>query len=217
LLVCAIDGTIMTVADSPANLGLFSKGAAARRAGPVIRCCAWWPCLPAAPVASSTRRSARLVSARPRHNLTYAAPDASEQALADVVVQANLAELVDRLPHGLDTEVGERGILLSGGERQRVAIARALLSRPLLLLLDEPTAHLDAANEDALAQVIRQIAGSGTVLTIAHRISTVRAADQILVVVGGRIVASGCHDELLATSAPYRAIANSANGRRSID
>jgi ATP-binding cassette subfamily B protein len=107
---------------------------------------------------------------------------------------------VNRLPDGLNTEVGEHGSLLSAGESQRVAIARALLPDPRLLLLDEPTSQLDAMNEASLADVVRSLAGACVVLTITHRISTVRSADLIVVVDKGRVVAQGTHDSLLRSS-----------------
>ncbi|MQY03224.1 ABC transporter ATP-binding protein [Actinomadura macrotermitis] len=141
-----------------------------------------------------------------RENLTYAAPEAGPEELARVVELAHLTELLSRLPHGLDTDAGEHGMALSGGERQRIAIARSLLARPELLLLDEPTAHLDAASEEALRRSIRETAGECALLVIAHRMSTIRAADLVLVLDEGRIVATGGHDELLDTSDRYRAL-----------
>jgi ABC-type multidrug transport system fused ATPase/permease subunit len=123
-----------------------------------------------------------------RENLCYANPDASDADLRRVVALASLSDLVSRLPAGLDTQVGEHGVLLSGGERQRIAIARALLTRPSLLLLDEPTSALDAANEAALARAIEGARSECAVLVITHRESTLRAADGVVVLDGGRVV-----------------------------
>jgi ABC-type multidrug transport system fused ATPase/permease subunit len=142
-----------------------------------------------------------------RENLLYAAPEASDEALADVIEEARLAEMLLRLPDGLDTEVGDRGATLSGGERQRIAIARALLRRPDLLLLDEATAQLDAANEHALRETIERAARRCAVLVIAHRLSTVVAAHQIIVLEHGRVRAIGSHVELIGSDSLYRELA----------
>ncbi|MGP3980307.1 ABC transporter ATP-binding protein [Streptomyces sp. KR80] len=139
-----------------------------------------------------------------RDNLLYAAPDADQEELHRALELANLTELVARLPDGLETDVGEHGVLVSGGERQRVAIARALLTRPELLLLDEPTSQLDPISEAALRRSIRQISTECTLLVIAHRFSTIRDADLIIVLEGGEVVARGNHGELMDTSAHYR-------------
>jgi ABC-type multidrug transport system fused ATPase/permease subunit len=142
-----------------------------------------------------------------RENLTYSAPQASEQELHRVIQLANVTELLDRLPEGLDTKVGEHGTLLSGGERQRVAIARCLLTRPSLVLLDEPTSQLDPINEQALAYAFRQMSQECTLLVIAHRFSTVRAADHVIVLDDGRVAAAGNHKLLSRTNKYYRTLA----------
>ncbi|RSM80695.1 ABC transporter ATP-binding protein [Kibdelosporangium aridum] len=142
-------------------------------------------------------------------NLRYAAPDATDDDLAEVLQATRLTDLVERLPDGLNTMVGTRGVALSGGERQRLAIARALLRRPQVLLMDEATSQLDARNEVALREAIDQAAERCTVLLIAHRLSTVVSADQIVVLERGRVVATGTHDQLIEASPLYRELAAS--------
>ncbi|WP_438296365.1 ABC transporter ATP-binding protein [Streptomyces sp. HUAS TT7] len=141
-------------------------------------------------------------------NITYAMPGADPAEVRGVLRLANLTDVVDRLPGGLSCVLGERGTTLSGGERQRIALARALLTRPSLLLLDEPTSHLDAINEAALSQVMRDIARRCALLVIAHRLSTVQNADRIYVLDAGRVIAAGTHEELLDRSATYRELAD---------
>lgn len=142
-----------------------------------------------------------------RDNLLLASPDATDERLLDVLGRVNLREVVDRSPEGLDAVVGERGVRLSGGERQRLAIARALLAAPALLLLDESTSSLDGRNEAQLQAAIDEVAAGRTLLVIAHRLSTVVGADQIVVLDQGRVVATGTHHELLAASPLYRELA----------
>ncbi|WP_131767049.1 ABC transporter ATP-binding protein [Candidatus Protofrankia californiensis] len=144
-----------------------------------------------------------------RDNIAYAVPDATEDELRWVVGTAGLAELVARMPNKLDTEVGDHGVQLSGGERQRVAIARALLARPAVLLMDEPTSQMDSLNERALTRAMREISATSALLVIAHRISTVRAADRIIVLDKGEVVATGRHEELVRMSPLYQRLASS--------
>jgi ABC-type multidrug transport system fused ATPase/permease subunit len=139
-----------------------------------------------------------------RQNLLYASPGASEEELEEVIDLANLRAFVEKLPGGLDAEVGDGGTLLSGGERQRIALARMLLCKPRLLLLDEVTSQLDAENERALKETVRRVSRRCAVLVISHRLSTVVGADKILLLDGGRISAEGTHEELLEDCPHYK-------------
>jgi ABC-type multidrug transport system fused ATPase/permease subunit len=138
-----------------------------------------------------------------RSNLRLARSEATEEELWDVLRRARLADLVRALPDGLDTVVGERGYRLSGGERQRLTIARVLLARPQVVILDEATAHLDSTSEAAVQAALREALSGRTAVVIAHRLSTVRAADVILVIEAGQIVERGSHAELLAAGGRY--------------
>jgi ATP-binding cassette subfamily B protein len=138
-----------------------------------------------------------------RANLRYARPDATEAELWEALAAAQLKTLVESLPDGLDTVVGERGYRLSGGERQRLAIARLLLKAPPIVVLDEATAHLDSESEVAVQQALDMAMQGRTSVVIAHRLSTVRNADLIIVVDQGRIVQRGRHEELLVEGGLY--------------
>jgi ATP-binding cassette subfamily C protein len=143
-----------------------------------------------------------------RANLLWAKPDATDADLEEALRAADALEVVRRLPRGLDTPVGDRGATLSGGERQRIALARALVRRPALLVLDEATSHLDAESEERIRQAIESLRGLMTILVVAHRLGTVRRADRIHVMEGGRIVESDGWEGLLARpGGRFRALA----------
>jgi ABC-type multidrug transport system fused ATPase/permease subunit len=148
-----------------------------------------------------------LFSAPLGENIAYARPDATEEEIRRAAERAGLAELLDELPEGLDTLVGERGLTLSGGQRQRVAIARALLAEPRILILDDATSSVDATTESRIKSALAEVMEGRTTFVIAHRLSTIALADEVIVLEDGEIAARGTHDELLETSPLYREIA----------
>jgi ATP-binding cassette subfamily B protein len=137
------------------------------------------------------------------YNILYGRPDAPREAVIDAARAAHIHDFVERLPDGYETRVGERGLKLSGGEKQRVAIARAILKSPRVLIFDEATSALDSATEQGIQDELARVARGHTTLVIAHRLSTVMDADEILVLEGGRIVERGTHRHLLEEDGAY--------------
>jgi ATP-binding cassette subfamily B protein len=140
-------------------------------------------------------------------NIAYARPDATEQEIVAAAERAGLGELLEELPQGLETMVGERGLTLSGGQRQRVAIARALVAQPRILILDDATSSVDASTENRIKSALGEVMTGRTTFVIAHRLSTIALADEVVVLEAGEIVARGTHAELLESSPLYREIA----------
>jgi ATP-binding cassette subfamily B protein len=148
-----------------------------------------------------------LLYATVRENLRYAQPDASDAEIEEAARAAQIHDLIAGLPDGYDTMVGSRGYRFSGGEKQRLAIARTLLRDPRVLVLDEATSALDNETERAVQEAFDSLARGRTTITIAHRLSTVRNADQIAVLDHGRVIEAGTHASLLADRGRYAALA----------
>jgi ATP-binding cassette subfamily B protein len=148
-----------------------------------------------------------LFSAPLRDNIAYARPEASDEQVVAAAVRAGLQGVIDELPDGLDTLVGERGHTLSGGQRQRVAIARALLAEPRILILDDATSSVDATTESQIKAALAEVMKGRTTFVIAHRLSTIALADEVVVLEEGRVAARGTHEQLLRESELYREIA----------
>ena len=136
-------------------------------------------------------------------NISYAKPDATEDELRDAARRAQLLDFIESLPDGWDTRVGERGLKLSGGEKQRVGIARVILANPAILVLDEATSALDSATEAAVQEALDEASKGRTTLMVAHRLSTVQNADEIVVLKAGKVIERGTHEALLAAKGEY--------------
>ena len=138
------------------------------------------------------------------YNIRYGRPDATEQEIIDAATAANAHDFIQQLPDGYNSFLGEQGVRLSGGQRQRIAIARAILKNPTLLLLDEATSALDSESEFRVQQALENLMKGRTTIIIAHRLATIRNADQIAVLDQGELAALGSHEELLSSSSLYK-------------
>jgi subfamily B ATP-binding cassette protein MsbA len=144
-----------------------------------------------------------LFNASVRENIAYARPEATEEEIVEAAKGANAYEFIQLLPDGLETQIGDRGVILSGGQRQRISIARALLQNPEILILDEATSSLDTVSERYVQAAIEKLSCDRTTLVIAHRLSTVQKANKIAVIDRGQVVEMGSHEELLAKGGYY--------------
>ena len=151
-----------------------------------------------------------LFNATLRENIRMGRPDASDEEVLAAAEKAQCREFLDRLPRGLDTMAGDGGKMLSGGERQRISLARAILKNAPIVVLDEATAFMDPENEEKMNEAIREIIRNKTVIVIAHRLHSIVNADQICVLDGGNLVASGTHPQLLEQSPLYKALWSAA-------
>ena len=153
-----------------------------------------------------------LFHASVRENLRFARPEATDEDIEEAARAAQIHELIATLPEGYDTVVGERGYRFSGGEKQRIAIARTILRNPPVLVLDEATSSLDTQTEQLVQEALERLSEGRTTIAIAHRLSTVRDADQIVVLDRGRVVEVGTYDELLARGGRFATLAARGDG-----
>jgi subfamily B ATP-binding cassette protein MsbA len=146
-----------------------------------------------------------------RENIAYGRPDATEEEIIDAAKLAHADEFINKMPHGYDTLVGERGVTLSGGQKQRIGIARAIVRNSPILILDEPTASLDTESEKVVMEALERLMEGRTVITIAHRLSTIRDADKIIVIENGCVAEQGTHEELMEKGEIYADLYNVQN------
>ena len=139
-----------------------------------------------------------------KDNILYGRPDATDDEITLAAKRANIHEFIQTLPNGYNTEIGERGVKLSGGQKQRISIARVFLKDPAILILDEATSALDNTTEVLIQKSLDELCKGRTTLVVAHRLSTIRNADEIAVVMNGKITERGTHDELIANNSTYK-------------
>ena len=147
-----------------------------------------------------------LFSGTIKENILYGRPDATDEEVRQAAIRANIDAFVQTLPDGYDTQIGERGVKLSGGQKQRLSIARVFLKDPAILILDEATSALDNTTEVLIQQSLDELCKGRTTLVVAHRLSTIRNADEIAVVMGGKITERGTHEELIEKGGTYKAL-----------